>query len=204
MLFVPNPVRPTTPNITELEFFDIPETKSEESEEIPNTNHKSFQTIIIENIQNPTFNLTQEQIQWSQELLEKCPEIIEEIHNNIQIILSNEGQVDFHKIPAMIKIISEIIHHRAIVSELLHPENILTFIKYILYLIVEYDYFIPTYVDKMTIEILIEGSLDLLAYPIILPTIKEVKELDSCCFSIFSFFSNLFTPFFMSNTKKTN
>lgn len=206
MSIVPNPIRPPTPNMIELEFFDLPETKygeyedyldsedSEDSEEPqPKTNFKTLQTVILENIQN----LSQEKIQWSQELLQKCPELIEEIHKDLQTILSDEGQVDFHKIPQMIKIISEIIHRRAIISELMHPENILSFIKYILHIFVEYNYFIPTYVDKTTIETLIDGSLDLLAYPIILP-IQEVEELESCCFS------NLFTRFFMSNTKKTN
>lgn len=201
MLFVSNPVRPITPNILDLEFFDIPETKSEEEsqeeeESKPQEpNFNQLQILVLENIQN----LNQEQIQWSQELLQKCPELIEEIHKDIQTILSDEGQIDFHDIPVMIKIISEIIHHKAIFSELLHPKNILTFIKYILDIIVDYDFFIPNYVDKNSIKSMVDSSMDLLAYHIL--PIQEVKEIESCCFS--NLFTPFFTPFFISNTKKT-
>lgn len=196
MYIAPKPIRNPPSLLHILEFLDIPETKTEPESRIIINQETQLQIRIIENLQNPNYLLTYEQIVWIQDIMENCPELVNEIHTEIQTILSKNGQINLHDIPKMIKIVSEVIHQKSLFCNLLHPKNILTFIKYVLHIMIDYDFFIPCEIEKIFIKTLVNNSLDLLAYHIIPPIEQEMVS----CFAIFSKIC-IFEPFFKSETK---
>jgi hypothetical protein len=118
--------------------------------------------LLLSNVNTPSYNLTQEQINWINEFIKASPESFQKISDGFKNITS-DGKIDLHDIPVIIKLLADIYNSESIKKGVSNPDNIVAFVKYTIDVIFESKYLILPDIEKQAIHKLIDISLDLLS-----------------------------------------
>jgi hypothetical protein len=140
--------------------------------------------LLLSNVNTPSYNLNQEQINWINEFIKASPESFEKISDGFKNITS-DGKIYLHDIPLIIKLLANIYNSESIKKGLSNPSNIIVFIKYTLDVIFSSKLLVLPDTEKETIHKLIDISLDLLK--INLSTIINTLDISKTqkCFNSF-------------------
>jgi hypothetical protein len=117
--------------------------------------------LLLSNVNTPSYNLTQEQINWINEFIVASPESFEKISDGFKNI-TIDGKIDLHDIPVIIKLLANIYNSESVKKGISNPSNIIVFIKYTINVIFESKYLILPETEKEAIHKLIDISLELL------------------------------------------
>jgi hypothetical protein len=117
--------------------------------------------LLLSNVNTPSYNLTQEQINWTNEFIKASPESFEKISDGFKNITS-DGKIDLHDIPVIIKLLADIYNSESIKKGISNPNNIIAFIKYTIDVIFASKYLTLPDTEKEAVHKLIDISLDLL------------------------------------------
>jgi hypothetical protein len=135
----------------------------------------TIQNIII-NLNNVEYNLSSEQIKWITKFISVSPKSLECILMDIQIIIKDK-KIDLHDIPMIIKLITDISHTDAVKNKMSTPKNIISFIKYIIIILIDLKYVDLSSIEKTLILSIIDVSINLLD--------TNLKTNSYGCFNIF-------------------
>lgn len=141
--------------------------------------------LLLSNVDTPSHNLTQEQINWTNEFIKASPESFEKISDGFKNI-TTDGKIDLHDIPVIIKLLADIYSSESIKKGISNPTNIIAFIKYTIDVIFESKYFIIPDIEKEAIHKLIDISLDLLNMNV--SSIESVFKSSKCYYSFIRLF----------------
>jgi hypothetical protein len=159
------------PIVSNEELNDVKEPilSSEESENEPilsseeiQANLISFRSLILANIKTPSYNLSPEQIEWINKFIEASPEVFDIILKDI-LLITADGKIDYHDIPLLIKVITDVYNSRAITRNMANSQNIIAFVKFTLDVILDSNYIDLSEIDKTVIRSLIDSSISLLS-----------------------------------------
>jgi hypothetical protein len=161
---------------------------------LPTTESKMDLTIelsqlLLANLHAPTFNLSQEQINWINQFISSSPDSFAQIANDVKAI-RDTGKIGVQTIPQIIHLCADIYNNASIKNGLSNPANIIVFIKFTLDTILSSKLLPLPEVEKELIQQLVDTSLNLLSMN--LSSIEtEIGDLKSvpCCRSLFHFFS---------------
>lgn len=117
--------------------------------------------LLYDNLKNPSYNLSTEQINWINNFMTASPDSFTIIMNDIKTITS-DGKIDSHDIPLLIKLISDVYNSGAISSALSNPINIIDFVQFTLNVILDCQYLILPEIEKKIIKKVIDSSIALL------------------------------------------
>jgi hypothetical protein len=117
--------------------------------------------LLLSNVNTPSYNLNQEQINWINEFIKASPESFQKISDGFKS-LTSDGKIDLHDIPSIIKLLADIYSSESIKKGISNPTNIIAFIKYTIDVIFTSKYLILPDTEKKAIHKLIDISLDLL------------------------------------------
>lgn len=117
--------------------------------------------LLLSNVDSPCYNLTQEQINWINIFIIASPESFQKISEDFKII-TNDGKIDLHEIPSIIKLLADIYNSESIRKGISNSNNVIVFIKYTICVIFASKYLTLPGVEKETINGLIDTSIDLL------------------------------------------
>jgi hypothetical protein len=117
--------------------------------------------LLLSNVNSPSYNLTQEQINWTNEFIKASPESFEKISDGFKNI-TTDGKIDLHDIPVIIKLLADIYNSESIKKGISNPNNIIAFIKYTTDVIFTSKYLILPDNQKEAVHKLVDISLDLL------------------------------------------
>jgi hypothetical protein len=117
---------------------------------------------IITNISNPDYNLTQEQIKWIKNFIALSPNSLEIIVTDLENIIQ-DGRIDLHDIPIIIKLITDIYHYDSLKIGILEPKIVISVIKYTINALIDSQYINLPLIEKTRINNIINVSLDLLS-----------------------------------------
>ena len=120
----------------------------------------------------PSYQLTKEQIEWIHQYFEKSPDSLQQIIEEMENILS-DGVIDVKDIPRIVKCISIIYHERSVIMDMADLSNLLLLVRYTLDCMIETNMFITHYLEKKTLEFVVDSSLDLLQYNFSTPSIDN-------------------------------
>ena len=121
--------------------------------------------------------LTPVEMGWIEKFMIQCPESIVDITKGIQNIIS-DGVINIHDIPAIVKLVGDIINNHAIRQEMTNLNNSKVFIKLIMHIVIYSDLFIIPSVEKNIMEIMINNSIDLLFF-----NLRVVEVETETCFN---------------------
>ena len=133
-------------------------------------NTNSLLSLILDNIPNPSYELSLSQINWINAFVKASPESFVTIKNDIKKITS-DGQIDLYDIPLLIKLITDVYNSGAIQYGLSHPEYLIIFVRFTLDVILDSKFLILPDIEKIIIKKLVDVSLDLLSTN--LPAIEQ-------------------------------
>ena len=129
--------------------------------------------ILLENIPLPTYELTVDEMIWIQAFIKTSPLSIQKIATDIQEIIQ-DGKIDSHDIPAIIRLIADIYKSNAIKIEFINAQNIITLVKFTINVILQSELLILPNIEKKVIQSMINSSLELLSMKI--DNIVEIKK----------------------------
>jgi len=121
----------------------------------------SLSTLLLANVNTPSYNLLPEQIEWVNKFIKASPEVFDIILKDI-LAITADGKIDSHDIPLVIKIITDIYNSRAIASNMANSQNIIAFVKFTLEVILDSKYVVLPEIEKTIIKGLIDSSISLL------------------------------------------
>jgi hypothetical protein len=138
--------------------------------------------ILLENIAVPAYGLSVEQRAWIQEFIKASPKSFEKIAEDIKIITA-DGKIDVHDIPAIVKLFADIYHSASTQADLVNANNVISFIKFTLDVILDSKLLVLPEIEKKVISALVDTSLSLLSMNI--ESLKTGKkkwyQLLICC-----------------------
>lgn len=142
---------------------------------IPVTNKSlsDLAQILLENVPLPAYALTVDEMNWIQAFIKCSPESIQKIATDIQEIIQ-DGKIDSHDIPAIIRLIADIYNSQAVKIEFLNAQNVITLVKFTINVILQSDLLILPDIEKKVIQSMINSSLELLSMK--LDNIVEIKR----------------------------
>jgi hypothetical protein len=129
--------------------------------------------ILLESIPLPTYELTVDEMIWIQTFIKTSPLSIQKIATDIQEIIQ-DGKIDSHDIPAIIRLIADIYKSNAIKIEFINAQNIITLVKFTINVILQSELLILPNIEKKVIQSMINSSLELLSMKI--DNIVEIKK----------------------------
>lgn len=142
--------------------------------------------LLLSNVNTPSYNLTQEQINWTNEFIKASPESFEKISDGFKNI-TTDGKIDLHDIPVIIKLLADIYNSESIKNGISNPNNIIAFIKYTIDVVFASKYLILPDTEKEAVHKLIDISLDLLNMNI--SSVTSVLKSSKCYKSFIGLFS---------------
>jgi hypothetical protein len=122
----------------------------------------SLTSLLLANVNIPSYNLLPEQIVWINKFIEASPEVFDIILKDI-IAITADGKIDSHDIPLLIKLITDVYNSRAIARDMANSQNIIAFVKYTLEVILDSKYVVLPEIEKTIIKGLIDSSISLLS-----------------------------------------
>jgi len=140
--------------------------------------------LLLSNVNTPSYNLTQEQINWINEFIVASPESFQKISDGFKNI-TNDGKIDLHDIPSIIKLLADIYNSESVKKGISNPSNIIAFIKFTTDVIFESKYLTLPDTEKEAIHKLIDISLDLLTMNLSTITSSLNVCKNSKCFQSF-------------------
>ena len=144
--------------------------------------------LLLSNVNTPSYNLNQEQINWINEFIVASPESFQKISDGFKNI-TNDGKIDLHDIPVIIKLLADIYNSESIKKGISNPVNIIAFIKYTVDVIFESKYLILPDIEKKAVHKLIDISIDLLNMNITtITSALDICTSSKCYQSIFALF----------------
>jgi len=143
-----------------------------------NTQIESFllTTLLKNSVLDVNCSLTPENIAVINVLVTTCPDIFDELNDDIKNIIA-DNTIDIQDIPSLVHIITKIFNSPVIKSAIinhgihLEPEDIVLYIKYTLDTILTSQFLVIPEIQKTIIKKIIDTSLDLLITNI--PSIKK-------------------------------
>jgi hypothetical protein len=118
--------------------------------------------ILLENIAVPAYGLSVEQRAWIQEFIKASPKSFEKIAEDIKTITA-DGKIDVHDIPAIVKLFADIYHSASTQVDLVNANNVISFIKFTLDVILDSKLLVLPEIEKKVIAALVDTSLSLLS-----------------------------------------
>jgi hypothetical protein len=118
--------------------------------------------ILLENIAVPAYGLSVEQKGWIQEFIKASPKSFEKIAEDIKTITA-DGKIDVHDIPAIVKLFADIYHSASTQADLVNANNVISFIKFTLDVILDSKLLVLPEIEKKVIAALVDTSLSLLS-----------------------------------------
>jgi hypothetical protein len=118
--------------------------------------------ILLENIAVPAYGLSVEQRAWIQEFIKASPKSFEKIAEDIKTITA-DGKIDVHDIPAIVKLFADIYHSASTQADLVNANNVISFIKFTLDVILDSKLLVLPEIEKKVIAALVDTSLSLLS-----------------------------------------
>ena len=122
----------------------------------------SLTSLLLANVNIPSYNLLPEQIVWIKKFIEASPEVFDIILKDI-IAITADGKIDSHDIPLLIKLITDVYNSRAIARDMANSQNIIAFVKFTLEVILDSKYIVLPEIEKTIIKGLIDSSISLLS-----------------------------------------
>lgn len=138
----------------------------------------SLKKILYDNIRNENFsiNLTEDEIIFIHNLIEKNESIFQEIETEINKI-DNENKIDYHDIPEIVILISEIYQ-----SHIIENVSLINIVQFTLDSIFDLNLVPVSEFEGKLIKKLINSSIKLLKM-----NINFIEEEEKDCFTIFGF-----------------
>jgi hypothetical protein len=118
--------------------------------------------ILLENIAVPAYGLSVEQRAWIQEFIKASPKSFDSIAEDIKTITA-DGKIDVHDIPAIVKLFADIYHSASTQADLVNANNVISFIKFTLDVILDSKLLVLPEIEKKVIAALVDTSLSLLS-----------------------------------------
>jgi hypothetical protein len=144
--------------------------------------------LLLSNVKSPSYNLTQDQINWINQFIAASPSSFTTISSDIKTIVSG-GQIGLQTIPQIVKLCADIYSSAATSNNLVNPANIIAFVKFTLDVILSSPLLVLPNVEKEVIQSLVDTSLTLLSMNIgNIEAGIEVVESSSCCTKFLSIF----------------
>ena len=122
----------------------------------------SLTSLLLANVNIPSYNLLPEQIEWINKFIASSPEVFDIILKDI-IAITADGKIDSHDIPLLIKLITDVYNSRAIARDMANSQNIIAFVKFTLEVILDSKYIVLPEIEKTIIKGLIDSSISLLS-----------------------------------------
>lgn len=176
-------------NLTLQDPSKIKESKIFDNNEFNNFLTTNLRDLLLVNIHLPAYELSLEQINWINEFIKSSPACFDKIISDLQSITSS-GEIELNNIPQIIKLLADIYYSGAINYNLVIPENIISFIKFTLDVMINSQLLILPTIEKEIIKELIDTSLSLLSMNI--NSIEEnikIIESSSSFFGCLKFFN---------------
>jgi hypothetical protein len=148
----------------------------------------SLSTLLLANVNTPSYNLLPEQIEWINKFIEASPEVFDIILKDI-LAITADGKIDSHDIPVVIKLITDVYNSRAITRNMANSQNIIAFVKFTLEVILDSKYVVLPEIEKTIIKGLIDSSISLLSMNVasgnksIFSLVYNVIKKFATCFS---------------------
>ena len=140
----------------------------------------AFNSLILAKFNNSSlveYNLSISELTWINEFIRLCPESFIEITNGIKNIII-DNKIDFHDIPAIVKLVGYIINNKAIEKDMYNLDNIKVLIVFVLNTIIYSDLFILPSIEKKSFQIILNTSLELLFF-----NLKVIEKESDTCFN---------------------
>jgi hypothetical protein len=117
--------------------------------------------MLLHNISNPSYSLTISEKNWIINFIHSSSNSFDKMGLEISDIIK-DNKINLSDIPFIIKLIVDIYQVNSLKLEMIHPENLITFNKYVLYILLQ-PQMTFLYIDEIEfINRIIESSLSLL------------------------------------------
>lgn len=128
---------------------------------------------------------SKEELLWMRNFINMYPKTLNLIVDEITEI-TEDGKIEYHDIPTIIKIISQVYHSETVKNELFNKKNIVILIRFTMDSLLESKFLFLPDIETEIIEKMIDSSLYFLQYEL-----KDIKPEDECCINLFSHFIGL-------------
>jgi hypothetical protein len=135
-------------------------------------------TLLLENMNSPSYNLTQSEIEWINTFIKSCPDTFNNILDDIKIILS-DGKINAHDIPQIIKLITDVYKSNALSVKSYNAKNIILLVKTTLVVILNSSLLPLSDVEKHIMLEVVDSSISLLSMN--LDKMEDLIEETLCC-----------------------
>jgi hypothetical protein len=139
---------------------------------VQTTFDKDLTQLLLQNLNVPTYNLTKDQINWIKLFIENSPGPLNDLQKDI-LSITTSGKIGLDNIPKIVKLCADVYKRISISQNICNSENIIDFIKYTLYVIINSKFVTLFDIKNEVIEKLIDTSLNLLSMSIDINTIKQ-------------------------------
>ena len=137
-----------------------------------------LRNIIKEYLFCEKYNLSNQEMIWINAYIYSSPKSLKLVTYGINNIIK-DGKIDIHDIPTIINMIATIYHTESIKNETVNQDNIITFVKFTLNIIIDSKFLLLPEIEKEIIEKIINSSLDLLKL-----NLNTIKHESVSCFNI--------------------
>lgn len=149
---------------------------------------KNLSELLLSNINIPSYQLTTEQIDWINQYIKLSPVSFEKISFDLQSI-SSSGLIELNKIPQIVKLFADIYYSGAINYSLINTSHIITFIKFTLDVLFDYQVLISPGIEKEVLKELIDISITLLSMNIsYIEDNKKKLDTGNCLLALIKLF----------------
>jgi hypothetical protein len=143
--------------------------------------------ILLENVNIPSYHLSESQINWINQFISASPESFNKITEDIQKI-TNTQEFGLQNIPEIIHLCADVYKTESLKNGLSNPEMIISFIKFTLDVILSSQYNILPDFEKELLRQLVDNSMNLLIFNLgHIENIIDDIEPKNCCFKFFHF-----------------
>jgi hypothetical protein len=136
----------------------------------------TLESLLLENLNCPTYKLTTEQQADIQNFIQKSPELLQKITTDINTI-KMDGKIDIYDIPSIVQLLIDTYQLYSLDKTFLQSENVIIFIQYAMNVIIDSDFVVLPEFEKQIIERVVNNSIQLLQ------TTIDKKKISSffCC-----------------------
>jgi hypothetical protein len=118
--------------------------------------------LLLANVNTPSYNLTQDQIQWINQFITASPNSFSTIEADVTSIISS-GKIGIQSIPQLVKLCADIYSSDAVSNNMANTQNIIALIKFTLDVILTSELLTMPNDDKEAVKNLVDTSLSLLS-----------------------------------------
>jgi len=138
---------------------------------------KTLDSLLLENLNSPTYKLTTEQQTDIQHFIQQSPELLQKITTDINTIKVDD-KIDLHMIPSIIQLLVDSYHLYSVDKTFLQGDNVIVFIQYTINVIIDSNFVVLPEFEKQIIESVVNSSIQLL-------DTKVIKTIENKGFSFF-------------------